>query len=166
MPMALIRAFEWLELTAIGTIVRESAWGFQIVVAIHILGLMLSVGTLVWFDLRLLGVGMTRSRVSDLYRRLVPWTATGFLIMFVSGSLLFVGYATKASANTYFRVKMIAIIFAAVNALVYHRITERQIAQWNDSVRPPMSARIAGLSSIVLWMVVILMGRMMSYTMF
>ena len=59
---------EWLEATSIGLLVRESVWGFPIVVAIHIMGLMLSVGLLVWFDLRLLGASMRGHRASAMYR--------------------------------------------------------------------------------------------------
>ena len=59
---------EWLEATSIGLLVRESVWGFPIVVAIHIMGRMLSVGLLVWFDLRLLGASMRDHRASAMYR--------------------------------------------------------------------------------------------------
>ena len=86
----------WLEGTPIGLLVRETLWGFPIVVAIHILGLTLSVGTIVWFDLRLLGVSMTRCPVAVLYRRLIPWAMAGFSVMFVSGGMLVIAYASNA----------------------------------------------------------------------
>ena len=164
--MNIHRAFEWLEATSVGVMVRESQWGFPILVAIHLMGLMLSVGTLVWFDLRLLGVSMTGLRASLMYRRLAPWMVTGFGLMFISGSMLLAGFATGAYGNVYFRVKMSAMALAAVNALIYHRFTERRIAQWDAAASPPAGARLAGLVSICVWAVVILAGRMMSYTMF
>lgn len=162
----LLRAAQWLENTAVGSLVRESAWGFPIVVAVHLFGLILSVGVLVWFDLRLLGVSMYRCKVSDVYRRLMPWALTGFAVMFVSGAVLLTGYATSAYGNLYFRIKVAALALAGLNALVYHRVTERQIRTWDEARRPALPARLAGLFSIGLWLVVILAGRMMSYTMF
>ena len=159
------QAFEWLEATPVGLMIRESLWGFPIVVAIHIMGLTLSIGTLVWFDLRLLGVSMQGHLASALYRRLMPWMFTGFAVMFISGFLLFAGFATAAYDNLYFRIKVAAMLLAAVNAFVYHRVTERRIAQWDAGV-PPTGARAAGLVSICVWAVVIVAGRMMSYTMF
>ena len=156
---------EWLEGTPIGLMVRESVWGFPIVVAIHIMGLMLSVGLLVWFDLRLLGASMRGHRASGMYRRLAPWMFTGFAMMGMSGLMLFAGYATAAYDNLYFRIKVAAMVLAAVNAFVYHRFTERRIAEW-DAGAPPGGARLAGLVSICVWFVVIVSGRMMSYTMF
>ena len=158
--------FEWLEATSLGVLVRESAWGFPILVAIHIMGLTLSIGTLVWFDLRLLGVSMTGGKASMMYRRLMPWMFTGFAVMFVTGAMLLAGFATAAYENLYFRIKVSAMALAAVNAFVYHRFTERRIVEWDDAAAPPPRARAAGLISICVWLVVIMAGRMMSYTMF
>ena len=155
----------WLEATPISLLVRESIWGFPIVVAIHIMGLMLSIGLLVWFDLRLLGASMRGYRASAMYRRLAPWMFTGFAMMMLSGLMLFAAFATAAYENLYFRIKVAAMVLAAVNAFVYHRYTERRIVEW-DAGAPPSGARLAGLVSICVWFVVIVSGRMMSYTMF
>lgn len=164
--MTLLGICEWLEATALATLIKESQYGFQIVVGLHILGLTLSVGMLVWFDLRLLGVSLTSSPASEVYRRIAPWMLTGFALMFVTGTVLFVSFATAAYGNTYFRIKVLALLTAAVNALFFHFRTERSIAEWDLSARPPTLARLAGLTSIIVWAVVILAGRMMSYTMF
>jgi hypothetical protein len=164
--MSLLQIAEWLEATSVARWVQESLYGFTIVVAIHILGLTLSVGTLIWFDLRLLGISMLRIPVSQLYRRLMPWTLSGFAVMFVSGGILLVAYATSAYGNIYFRIKAIALLLAGINAFFYHRVTERQIHRWDEARVPSVPARAAGLISILVWGVVIFAGRMMSYTMF
>ena len=156
----------WLEASPIAVMVRESAYGFPIIVGLHILGITLSVGTLVWFDLRLLGVSMVGYKASMMYRRLMPWMFTGFALMFITGFMLLAGFATAAYENVYFRIKIAAMVLAAVNAFAYHRYTERRIADWDDASAPPRGARVAGLVSICVWTCVILAGRMMSYTMF
>lgn len=157
---------QWLEATAIGVIVRESLYGFQILVGTHILGLVLSVGVLLWFDLRLVGLALQPVAVTRVYRRLIPWATAGFVVMFVSGLLLFTGYASAAYTNAFFRIKLLAMFMAAVNALVYHRFTEREAARWESFARPPAAARMAGVASLVLWAIVIVSGRMMAYTMY
>ena len=157
---------EWLEMWPSSLWVRESFYGFAIVVGVHILSLTLAVGTIVWFDLRLLGISMVRVPVSVLYRRVMPWTFVGFTSMFVSGGLLLAAYATAAFENPYFKIKMAALMLAGLNAGVYHLVTERQLVEWDNAWRAPLAARTAGLASIVLWTIVILAGRMMSYTMF
>jgi hypothetical protein len=164
--MSIQQLLEWLEATPVGVLIKESAWGFPITVAVHIMGIVLSVGTLVWFDLRLLGVSMTGYRASVMYRRLIPLLFTGFAVMFITGLMLVTAYATAAYSNLYFRIKVLAMVAAAINAFVYHRYTERRIAEWDEAVKPPTGARSAGLVSICAWAIVIMAGRMMSYTMF
>jgi hypothetical protein len=164
--MTILEICEWLESTALAVLVRESSFGFPILVGIHILGLVLSVGTLRWVDLRLLGISFRQSPVSEIYRGLAPWFLSGFLVMFLSGATLFVGFATSAYANLYFRIKVVALVLAGLNALAFHVLTQRASATWDPAPRPPVTVRLAGLASIVLWTVVILAGRMISYTMF
>jgi uncharacterized protein DUF6644 len=164
--VSVLKMCEWLENTPIGPLVRESTYGFPILAAIHILGLTVSAGIVVWFDLRLLGVSMPGLPVSRVYRRLAPWMFSGFAVMFISGGLLFTAFATKAYGNLYFRLKVVALLLAGTNALFFHFVTERRIVQWDEAARPPTPARLAGLVSIIAWGSVILAGRMMSYTMF
>lgn len=164
--MTLLDVLSWLESTSLAVLIQESRYGFPIVVAAHILGLTLSVGTLLWVDLRMLGVAVQRLPLSQVYRGLAPWFLTGFALMLVSGLTLFTAYATLAYANFYFRLKMAALVLAGANALVFHLLTQRGSAEWDVAPRPPAAARVAGLVSIVLWVAVMLAGRMMSYTMF
>lgn len=164
--MSLVQLAEWLEGSAPGVLVRESLYGFPIVVAIHLLGLAISAGIVIWFDLRLLGLSMTRQPVRAVYRRLMPLAFAGFAVMFVSGGVLLAGFASAAFDNVYFRIKLAALVLAGINALLYHRMTERRVAEWDDARRPPLPARAAGLISLAAWTVVVIAGRMMSYTMF
>ena len=89
----------------------------------------------------------------------------GFAVMFVSGAML-AAYATSAYDNFYSRIKTVALLLAGVNAFFYHRVTERQIHRWDEARLPSLPPRAAGRISILVWGVVILAGRTMSYTMF
>ena len=121
--MTLLQICEWLESTKLAELVTQSTYGFPIVVAIHLLGLGLSVGTVIWFDLRLLGIVLTTMPVSLVYRRLAPVMAAGFVTMFGSGAVIFTGYATAAYNNPYFRVKLAMIVLAGLNAAFFHVYT-------------------------------------------
>jgi hypothetical protein len=157
---------QWLEHTPLAIFVREASYAFQLIAGVHVLGLAFSVGMLIWFDLRLLGVSLLAGRISDVYRRLIPWATVGFVSMFVTGALLFSGYATAAYASVYFRIKVSAIVLAGANALFYHLVTERQLDQSDAHQSPAAAVRLAGGASIFLWAIVILCGRMISYTIF
>src|SRR5262245_16937301 len=166
MAATLFHLCEQLEATPVGVWVRESIWGFPILVGIHIITLVFSVGIVLWLDLRLVGVSMTGVPVSRVYRRLMPLAFLGFTVMMLSGATLLTGFATSAYKNPYFRVKLVALLIAGINALVYHTNVERRISLWDRSPVPPAAARMAGIVSIVAWTTVILAGRMMSYTLY
>ena len=160
--MSILQWAQWLEGTTAASLVRDSQWGFQIVVAMHIVGLTLSVGMILWFDLRLLGGFLEYRDEAIVYRRLIPWAAAGFGLMFLSGGLLLAAYATAAYINVYFRLKLVALLLAGINALAYHQWASSRGAE----IRPRWVARAVGLASIAAWATVIVAGRLMSYTMF
>lgn len=156
----------WLEATRLAEFVTLSQYGFALVVGLHLLGLGFSVGLLMWMDLRLLGKVMADISPADLYRRLAPWMLSGFAVMFTTGGALFVAYATTAYGNFWFRLKLVAMLLAAVNAVGYHLATERRVQRWVTGEPLPFAAKAAGFISLSVWAAVIFAGRMMSYTMF
>lgn len=156
----------WLEGTAPAIFVQMSDHGFQIVVGAHIMGLVFSVGTLLWLDLRLAGLALRDTSIQMLNRRLMPWFITGFVVMIASGLTLFAAYATSAIDNIFFRVKLAAIVLAGINAWAFHRMLGRNPGAWDRDPVPPVPVRVAGFVSLLSWTIAIVCGRMMSYTMF
>jgi hypothetical protein len=157
--MSLFQLCQWIQDSQVGTTIRESTWIYPNVLAVHVLALGASVGTLMWFDLRLLGLTMRRQSISEVYKQLMPWMVGGFSVMFITGGLLFWALAAKCYGNIYFQIKVAAILLAGVNALVYHWMTERTIADWDTAAFPPRHARVAGFLSMTFWIVTIAAGR-------
>jgi len=159
--MSLLEMCRLLEQTTVSTIVRDSA--FPYVEGAHVLGLSVSVGTVMWFDLRLLGVAMRTRPVSEVFQDLKPWMFAGFGIMFFTGALLFSAHATKAYASGYFRAKLALLILAGINTMVYHLTIDRSESEWGKTPVPPPGARAAGLVSLLLWFSVVAVGRLFAY---
>ncbi len=93
---------------------------YLIVLSVHVLTLCLFVGTAAMMDLRLLGLTMQSVRVSEVITRLLPWTSAGFLLMILSGSLLFYAAPLLRYQNIFFRAKMAALLLAGLNVWVFH----------------------------------------------
>ena len=160
--MALLDVCQWLQDTAWATGVRESAYTYPIVEGSHVMGLALSVGSVLWFDLRLLGLTMRSDRVSEVFHQVRPWMLLGFAIMFTTGALLFAARAVDAYESVYFRIKIGLLVLGALNVVLFHATVDRQREQW-DTGRPPLRARLAGGISLVLWFGIIAAGRIMAY---
>jgi uncharacterized membrane protein len=114
-------------------------------------------------DLRLLGLTLQRVPASEVMARLLPWTAAGFLVMITSGALLFYSAPVLRYQNLFFRLKMATLVLAVMNAWVFHRTAYRKVADWDLDPVPPLQARVAAGLSLVLWAILITMGRMIPY---
>ena len=154
---------KWLQHTTVGTQVAESDWLFPAIETVHIWGIILLVGTTGVLDLRLLGFILPNQRVSDLHHRLLRWTWTGFAVMITSGSLMFASEAAKMYENGAFRFKMLLIVLAGLNAMIFEFTAFRNVAKWDDSTRTPIGAKVAACVSLVAWVGVIAAGRWIAY---
>lgn len=161
--MSLFRFFEWLGNTSWSIAFHESRYVFLIVLMIHVLTLSVFVGTALMIDLRLLGKTMTDVPVSQVMTRLMPWTEAGFLVMIVTGALLFYAAPVARYENIFFRLKMAALVMAAMNIWLFRRSVYRRVGEWDLDPVPPRRARIAGALSLVLLALIITAGRMMAY---
>jgi hypothetical protein len=161
--VSLFRFFEWLGNTSWSIAFHESRYVFLLVLMIHVLTLSVFVGTAFMIDLRLLGKTMTDVPVSQVMTRLMPWTEAGFLVMVVTGSLLFYAAPVARYENIFFRMKMAALAMAAMNVWLFRRNVYRRVAEWDLDPVPPRRVRMAGALSLVLLALIITAGRMMAY---
>src|SRR5206468_1247824 len=162
--MSLLDICTLIENSPSSTALRESIWMFPIIESSHVLGLAFSVGTVVWFDLRLMGVAMKRYTVSETFSSIKPWMFSGFAIMMVSGVLLFWSHALKCYGSNFFRLKLILLLLAGINIAVFHSTIDRRRGEWDKYPIPPLQARLAGFSSLLLWLAIVAAGRLMAYT--
>jgi hypothetical protein len=154
---------KWLEHTWVGTEVRESLWLFPTIETIHLFGIVLLVGATSALDLRLLGLSMRGQSVSKLAGRLLPWAWAGFAVQIMTGVLLFSSEASKCYINLAFRLKMLMIVLAGLNALGFHFTAYRSVHRWDDSARTPIGAKVAGTLSILFWFGIVAAGRWIAF---
>ena len=153
----------WLEQTGVGTTIRESLWLFPVIETVHIFGIILLVGATSILDLRLMGLTFRDESVSLIAGRFIPWALAGFIIQVVTGFLLLSSEATKMYGNLGFQIKMLLILIAGINALVFHSVAYKSVGKWDRDPVGPLSARAAGLISILLWFGIVAAGRWIAY---
>ena len=158
-----IGALMWLEESPLGKGIRESLWLFPIIETLHLFGIVLLVGATSALDLRLMGLTIGTEPVSRLAGRLLPWALVGFLVQIVTGSLLFSSEATRCYTNVAFRYKMLGILLAGINAVVFHYASYKNVREWDDAPSGPAGAKIAGAVSIVLWFGIVAAGRWIAF---
>jgi uncharacterized protein DUF6644 len=161
--VSLLRFCQWLAATPGSIALHESRYIYLIVLTVHVLTLTVFVGTALMVDLRLLGKTMTRVAASEVIGRLLPWTTAGFLVMIMSGALLFYAAPMLRYQNVFFRLKMVTLLLAGLNVWVFRSTVYGRIAEWDLDPVPPRRARMTGSVSLALLALTITLGRMIPY---
>lgn len=129
----------------------------------HVLTLMLSLGMLFIIDLRMLGLAFPNVPASKVNSQLAIPMAIGFVIMFVTGLILYYANAIHETQSIWFRFKLVLLAAAGVNALLFHRAMKAAEGSWDTERLAPKRLRIGAATSLVVWVLVIMMGRLMAY---
>ena len=152
-----------IEALPLARIMRESLWAYPIVETVHIVGFVILVGSVVMFDLRVLGLSKGLS-VRALSRHLLPWSLAALLLIVPTGFLMFMTHATDFLANRTFQLKMALLMVAGINAVIFRTGPYQTVEHWDVGTRAPISAQLSVAASIVLWVAIIACGRLLAYT--
>jgi hypothetical protein len=152
----------WLETSGFAQAMRHWLWLYPMVEIVHITGIAFLVGASAMFNLRVLGMSRNLSIIA-LGRHLLPWSVAGFVVLVITGSMMFAAHATEFWYNPAFITKMSLIVFAGLNVLTFHFGIYSTATVWDVEVAAPAAARIQAAGSLVLWIGVIACGRLIAY---
>lgn len=124
---------------------------------IHILGIVILVGSAFLFDFLLLGFSKNLP-LASMSRYLLPWSQRGLILIVPSGLLLFITNAGALGFDPTFWLKIALLIVAGLNAIVFHK---RFFKGQTDHL--PAKSRVHALVSLVVWIAVISCGRLLAY---
>ncbi len=155
--------FGWLEMSAAGTFVSQSPYGFAALDMLHIASIAAMFGMIALLDLRLMGLAFTDYPVTVMSRLVLPLTWLTFALSAITGGLMFSGQAARYAANFGFRVKIALLLLAGINVLVFHILTYRGVAKWDRDAAMPITAKFAGAISLACWIAIVFYGRFTAY---
>ena len=156
----------WLSETEWSIKLHESLYLYPWIESTHVLSICLFFGTLLFVDLRLTDKVFNNLSISEMNRKVLPLTLFGFLVMSVTGLLLFYAIPVRNYQNIFFRIKMFLIVIAGINAFFFHRRMSKEAQVWDKDSSIPRSMKNSAITSLVLWSLVIISGRMIAYNWF
>jgi hypothetical protein len=139
----------------------ETEWGWPIVESVHFVGLTLLFGSIAAWDLRLMGVA--KEVPIAAFHRLVPFAVLGFAINATSGTLFLMTTPNQYIYNPAFHFKMLCVLLAGVNVLAFYLTVFRRVSRLGPGAQGPLVARLSGVFSLMLWVIVIVCGRMITF---
>ena len=81
----------------------------------------------------------------------------------VISKVLFSSNASHYWRTAPFRAKMLLLLLAGINMMVFHAITNRSVEVWGHQAHPPRAAKISGAASLGLWIGVVSLGRWIGF---
>ena len=160
----------WLRWPSIEHFFIRHAWGWPLCEVLHFIGLILLIGTVGMFDLRVLGVG--KGLPLDRLRRILPWGVLGFALCVITGAMFVGGVYANVEAHpyvvlvkdVYLQWKLVFMFLAGVNLLLFYLTgASRAVDRLRPEEDAPLLAKVIGATSLFLWLGVIYFGRLIPW---
>ena len=133
-------------------------WTTAFLMDLHFIGLVLIVGTIGIYNIRILGIAK-QMPVAPLHR-LLPWGLIGLGINVATGLAVFVGAPEDYTFNAVLWLKIVALGLLGLNAAVFYLAgIFNRVERLGPGDEAPISAKVVAMTSLVLLCAVITFGR-------
>ena len=156
----------WLDTHSWSTQIHESIYLYAWIETTHVLTLMVFLGMLCIIDLRMLGLIFPSVPASTVAQKLDRPMMIGFAVMMLTGLLLFYAIPVRSTQSIWFRIKVVLLLLAAVNAFTFRARMQASVGRWDLDLKPPEHIRYAAGASLLLWAAVVITGRTIAYDWF
>ena len=151
----------WLEGTRISWVMNNVSWAWRLCESVHFIGLSLLIGTIGFFDLRLLG--FARQVPIAALHRLIPIGVSGFVMNAATGVCFLAGTPDQYLINAAFQVKIAFFLLAGINVAVFYLMMFEKVRAVGPGEQAPVFARIIGGVSLCSWIGVMTAGRLLTF---
>lgn len=151
---------EWLQYTPLASFVAETLWAYPLFETLHTLGMALLMAALGLINLRVLGFKPELPILGTL--DFLPLAWIGFTVNLISGLALFASDAVYFWSSVTFKVKLVLILLAGLNAFLLSQSVFRE-ARAGGGGAPGTGVKLVAGSSLVFWVGAIIAGRLIAY---
>ena len=150
--------------SAVTQVAVYSTWAWPAAETIHFLGLSLSLGVLLFINLRLLGF-LSGVAFADVHR-LLPWGMLGFGANLITGMFFFVGQPAQYVTSAPFFWKVVFLVIAGANFLyltVFGKAWNLEGGAAAARFEPNVADKAMAILSLTAWLGVLYAGRMLPF---
>ena len=156
----------WLDTHSWSTQLHESYYMYAWIESTHVLTITVFLGMLIVIDLRMLGFAFKNVPATTIAERLDRPMMIGFTVMVITGLTLYYAIPVRTTQSVWFRLKVILLIAAAINAFLFRAKMRASTNTWSDDEKAPRRIRLGAALSLSFWTGVVFAGRAMAYDWF
>src|SRR5215831_3618913 len=146
--LSIVPILEKIESTDLSIAIREGGLPYPIIGGIHLLAIALFGGMVLVTNVRLLGWGIERWRVSEMMQQLRGWKWAGFAVVAITGLLLAWAEPIRLYRSPSFWIKSVLLVLLGAHALVFRRDVYGNTAALDKRLTP--KAKLAAALSMIL----------------
>ena len=154
---------QWLSETSWSLYLQRQGWAIVISQSIHIVCVAVVLGSAVMISLRLLGVGSSGRKVSELVDTLVPWIYRALIVLLLTGIEQTIAEPFRQFMAAAFRWKMLLVVVTLGLTISFTRAVRARTAAWDDAATRPAGAKLFALAWLGLWLGIVWCGRFIGY---
>ena len=139
--------------------IQATYWLWPVMEIIHFIGLALLLGGLIVIDLRMAGHFKELNPAAT--HKLLPIVFLGFGLNLGTGILFFYGDPLRYSVNIGFQIKMVLVLIAGLNVLIFAWKINPVIGDWDRNGDTPPIAKTVAWVSLVAWTGTLITGPRM-----
>ena len=159
----LLNLARYLDSFEASTALHESYYMYAWIETTHVLTLMVFLGMLIIIDLRMLHLAFPNVPASTIADRLDRPMMIGFAVMVITGFILYFAIPVRTTQSIWFRIKVVLLIAAGINALLFRNRMRESAASWDTAPRAPARIRTGAILSLTFWSGVVVTGRAIAY---
>jgi ABC-type transport system involved in cytochrome c biogenesis permease subunit len=114
----------------------------------------------------MLGLIFTDVPASKIAERLDKPMMLGFVVMLITGFLLYYAIPERTTQSIWFRIKVVLMVAAGINAFLFRGLMKNADGSWDGDRLAPRRMRIGAGLSLALWAGVVVTGRSIAYDWF
>ena len=156
----LLPFIEWVAASPLSKAISTSTWAFAVIESIHLLALSVIGGAVLIVDLKLLGYGIRTQPLAEVARDAQKWFLGSWIVMIVTGVLLFWSEPQKLYYSTPFAVKMLCLVLGTIFALT----VRRKAALAPEGRLSALEMKMIAIVSLALWFGVGAGGRWIGFS--
>lgn len=153
----------WLQKQPPSIFADKHFWFVPSFQVIHILAISMLFGSAVMINMRILMLAGRGRTLAQTVRRYLPWIWYGLVVLLLTGIGLTFSDPVRELTNPLFWTKMVLVIVAVLANVGFQTSVSRNAALWETTSGQRITTRIAAVGGILLWCVIMALGRWIAY---
>jgi hypothetical protein len=141
-----------------------AAWLIPISQSIHIISVCVLFTAAILISTRLLMASNGGRTVSELTQTLIPWIWGALGVLLLTGVIQTIAEPVRQFVTPMFWAKMFMIVIVIIMTAVFTAKIRANAPAWDAVASRPPGARLFAITSIALWVAIIVCGRFIGYT--